>query len=113
MIRLNDTLRMDDPQPYPPVVPQMRYRAEVVRAVCPELPIDTDDWCIPSLAEWRAYLAEKPLLGVPALYYADSLDYSGETFAAVDYEALRRTWGEWRQRNRYTNPSPRTTRRCC
>jgi hypothetical protein len=96
MIRLNDMLRLDDPPPFPPVVPQMRYRAEVVRAACPELLVDTDDWCVPSLAEWRNYLAEKPRLGVPALYYADALDWTGEQLESEDYEALRRTWRDWR-----------------
>jgi hypothetical protein len=92
MIRLNDMLRIDDGQPFPPVVPQMRYRAEVVRAACPGLLIDTDDWCVPSLAEWRAYLAVKGELGVQSLYYADALDFTGEAFEPEDYEALRRAW---------------------
>jgi hypothetical protein len=92
MIRLNDMLRLDDPGPMPPIVPQMRYRAEVARAACPELLIDTDDWCVPSLAEWREYLAAKKSLGVPSLYYADALDLTGEAFEAEDYEALRRAW---------------------
>jgi hypothetical protein len=74
----------------------MRQRADVVRAVCPELPIDTDDWRIPSLAEWRAYLELKPRLGVPALYYANALDASGERFEPADYAALRETWASWR-----------------
>jgi len=92
MIRLNDMLRIDDGAPFPPIVPQMRYRAEVVRAACPELLIDTDDWCAPSLAEWRAYLSEKRRLGVPSLYYADALDFTGEAFEPEDYEALRTAW---------------------
>ncbi len=92
MIRLNDMLRIDDGAPFPPVVPQMRYRAEVVRAACPELLIDTDDWCVPSLAEWREYLAVKGSLGVQSLYYADALDYTGEAFEPEDYEALRKAW---------------------
>jgi hypothetical protein len=92
MIRLNDMLRIDDGAPFPPIVPQMRYRAEVVRAACPELLIDTDDWCVPSLAEWRAYLAVKPELGVPSLYYADALDLTGEAFEPEDYAAIRGAW---------------------
>jgi hypothetical protein len=92
MIRLNDMLRIDDGAPFPPVVPQMRYRADVVRSACPELLIDTDDWCVPSLAEWRNYLAVKTALGVPSLYYADALDLTGETFEPEDYEALRKAW---------------------
>jgi hypothetical protein len=92
MIRLNDMLRIDDGAPFPPIVPQMRYRADVVRAACPELLIDTDDWCVPSLAEWRRYLAVKTALGVPSLYYADALDLTGEEFQPEDYEALRKAF---------------------
>ena len=57
--------------------------------------IDTDDWPMPDLEEWRAYLAAKASLGVPALYYADRVD-NGDTFAPEDYDALRRTWSSWR-----------------
>ena len=96
MIRLNDMLRLDDPGPRPAIVPQMRYRAEVTRAACPELLIDTDDWCAPSLEEWRRYLEVKSLFGVPALYYAESLDATGEMLEQDDYRALRTTWSEWR-----------------
>jgi hypothetical protein len=92
MIRLNDMLRIDDGAPFAPIVPQMRYRAEVARAACPELLIDTDDWCVPSLAEWREYLAAKQELGVPSLYYADALDLSGEEFRPEDYAALRKVF---------------------
>lgn len=98
MIRLNDMLRLGDGAAPPSVVPQMRHRAAVVHAACPELLVDTDDWSVPSLAAWREYLAEKPLLGVPALYYAESLDGSGERFGLEEYRALRETWSAWRER---------------
>ena len=78
--------------PTPSVLPQMRYRAEVARAACPEIPIDTDDWCAPSLAQWREYLASKTSLGVPSLYYAEALDLTGESFQPEDYAALRRAF---------------------
>jgi hypothetical protein len=91
MIRLNDMVTGA-----PSVVPQMRHRAAVARAACPELLIDTDDWRIPTLREWREYVEVKPELGIPSLYYADALDATGERFEAQDYEALRRTWAEWR-----------------
>jgi hypothetical protein len=97
MIRLNDMLRLGDGTAPASVVPQMRHRAQVVRAACPELLIDTDDWAVPSLAAWREYLREKPALGVPALYYADFLDGSGARLGPEDYEALRETWSEWRK----------------
>jgi hypothetical protein len=96
MIRLNDMIRTDDPAPSARIVPQMRHRAEVARAATPELLIDTDDWCVPSLAEWREYVEAKPALGIPSLYYASALDATGEAFEEADYEALRRTWAAWR-----------------
>jgi len=91
MIRLNDMV-----SGAPSVVAQMRHRAEVVRAACPELLVDTDDWRIPSLEEWREYVELKPSLGIPSLYYDRALDATGETFEPRDYDALRRTWAEWR-----------------
>jgi hypothetical protein len=97
MIRLNDMLRMDDPGPAR-VVEQMRYRAAVVQAACPELLVDTDDWQVPNLAEWRAYARVKTSLGVPALYYATHVDNTGEPFEPEDYAVLRETWSAWRGR---------------
>jgi hypothetical protein len=96
MLRLNDTLRLDDPDPQVDIVPQMTYRAAVVRAACPGHLIDTDDWCAPDLAGWRAYARAKPALGVPALYYATGLDLTGEAFEAEDYALLRDTWAAYR-----------------
>ena len=98
MIRLNDTLRLSDPEPRVDVVAQMRHRAAVVRAACPGKLVDTDDWCAPDLATWRAYAAVKPDLGVPALYYATGLDLSGEPFEPSDYELVRRVWTDYRYR---------------
>ncbi len=98
MLRLNDALRLDDPRPLVDIVPQMRYRAAIVRAACPDHLVDTDDWCAPSLAAWRAYAAVKPSLGVPALYYATHLDLTGEAFEEADYALIRRTWAEYRER---------------
>ena len=98
MIRLNDLLRLDDPEPAVDTVPQMRYRAAVARAALPGDLIDTDDWCAPDLAAWRAYAAIKAELGIPALYYVDRLDRTGETLRDDDFELIRRTWAEHRKR---------------
>ena len=43
-----------------PVPEQIRFRAAIAHAACPELPIDTDDWPAPDLATWRENLALKP-----------------------------------------------------
>jgi hypothetical protein len=98
MIRLNDLLRLSDPEPFAAALPQMRHRARIARAVDDRWLIDTDDWCMPSKAEWRAYLAHKPELGVPALYYATGIDHSDEPFDADDYAAIRETWQRWEAR---------------
>jgi hypothetical protein len=96
MIRLNDMVRSDAPDQRNGVVAQMRHRAEVARAACPELLVDTDDWSVPSLAAWREYVEVKTTLGVPSLYYVSGVDATGEAFEPADYEALRRTWAAWR-----------------
>ncbi|MFL5776220.1 MAG: hypothetical protein ACJ76W_08095 [Chloroflexota bacterium] len=105
MIRLNDTLRLDDPRIAVDVVAQMTHRAAIVKAACPDHLIDTDDWCAPSLAGWRAYTAAKPSLGVPALYYASHLDLTGERFEERDYELIRRTWADYRTAARLDDPT--------
>ncbi|MFL5944852.1 MAG: hypothetical protein ACJ74D_05280 [Gaiellaceae bacterium] len=96
MIRLNDMLRLDDAGAFPAVVPQMRHRAAVAHAACPELLVDTDDWAVPDKRTWREYLELKPELGVPSLYYATHLDVSSEALDDDDYAAVRRTWERWR-----------------
>lgn len=98
MIRLNDLLRLEDPQPFPPAVAQMRHRARVATSMEASMLVDTDDWCMPSKAEWRAYLDEKPRLGVPALYYATGIDTTGEDFTDDDYAAIREAWAAWEAR---------------
>jgi hypothetical protein len=103
MVRLNDMLRLDDPGPRPPVVPQMRYRADVVRAAVPELLVDTDDWFVPDKQTWREYLELKPELGVPALYYTTDVGLESEPFDDDDYAALRRVWARARERARLSS----------
>lgn len=86
MIRLNDVVGGVD------LVEQMRFRADVVRAACPELPIDTDDWRVPDKRSWREFLAVKRDIGVPSLYYATHLDATGEALDDDDYAALKEVW---------------------
>jgi hypothetical protein len=97
MIRLNDIRMLDAVDPDGPVVPHMRYRAEVVAAACPGLLVDTDGWCLPDRAEWAAYLREQPALGVPALYYATHVGLSGEPLRREDLTEVARVWDEYRQ----------------
>lgn len=99
MLRLNDMLRLSEPDDRSNVVKQMVHRARIVAAAMPDHLIDTDDWCAPDLAAWRRYAAVKPSLGVPSLYYATSLDLTGEQLAADDYATLRESWAAYRRRN--------------
>jgi hypothetical protein len=96
MIRLNDIRMLDAIDPAGPVVPHMRYRASVVAAACPGMPVDTDGWCLPDRAELLAYLAEQPALGVPALYYATAMDLTGEELTAADLAEVAAVWSEYR-----------------
>ncbi len=90
MVRLNDMIGG-----VRSVVPQMRHRAQVALAACPELLIDTDDWRVPNLAAWREYLEAKPELGIPSLYYVSHLDATGEALEPRDYAAIADAWSRW------------------
>jgi hypothetical protein len=92
MVRLNDALRLAEPTTGVAVVRQMRHRARIVRAACRELLIDTDDWAMPDRATWREYQLAKPEIGVPALYYVDSIDISGEPLTEDDAALVRDVW---------------------
>jgi hypothetical protein len=96
MVRLNDALRLDDPEPFVPVVEQLRHRAAIVRAVMPGVPIDTDDWAMPSLDEWRAWQRTKPREGVPALYHVEGLGTVDERLADGDLRLVARAWTQYR-----------------
>jgi hypothetical protein len=107
MLRLNDIRMLDAVDPDGPVVQQMRYRATVVAAVCPGVPVDTDGWCLPDRAAWSAYLRAQPALGVPALYYATHIDHSGEPLRAEDLAELARVWRDYRDAHHLPAPPVR------
>lgn len=98
MIRLNDLLDRD---PYGQVVPavnQLVFRHAVVTASLPGHLIDTDQWPMADLAQWRAYVRTQSRLGVPALYYAERIDRSGEELTEQDLALVERTWRDYRAR---------------
>jgi hypothetical protein len=89
MLRLNDMMRMEDRLPGLPAVAQMTHRARVAAAAIPGALVDTDDWETPDLATWRAYWQMKGELGVPALYYADTVGFDQDPFTEADYALMR------------------------
>jgi hypothetical protein len=98
MVRLNDALRLDDPEPLVPVLAQLRHRASIVRAAMPGVPVDTDDWAMPSVDEWRAWQRAKPAEGVPALYHVEGLGTVDERLADGDLRLVAREWADYRER---------------
>ena len=98
MIRLNDVLERDPQGNRVPVVEQLRFRAEVAAAAVPGTPIDTDQWPMPNRDQWLVYNAAQVHLGVPALYYVQSIDNSGEPITTADLAEVARLWAEYRAR---------------
>lgn len=96
---ITDMIRLNDINGGTPVIPQMVHRAKVARAACPTLLIDTDNWPMPSRAEWRKYLQIQNDLGVPSLYFATDLDCM-EPLEPEDYAAIAKVWAEARRRGR-------------
>ncbi len=87
-------LRLNDVNVELPVVEQMEHRARVARIALPNALVDTDNWPMPNRQAWRDYLAAQPRLGVPSLYFATNLSFSGEPLESEDYAAIREAWAE-------------------
>ncbi|WP_129337649.1 hypothetical protein [Cellulomonas endophytica] len=98
MVRLNDVLERDADGGVAPHADQLRARAAVVAAVLPDHLVDTDQWPMLDRAQWRAYTAAQAAAGVPALYYVDRLDRSGEALTDDDLALVARVWAEHRAR---------------
>jgi hypothetical protein len=79
-----------------PAVDQLAFRHAVVRAALPDHPIDTDQWPIADLAQWRSYVVAQTRLGVPALYYVERIDRSGEELTADDLALAADNWRSYR-----------------
>ncbi len=100
---LADVVRLNDISCPPAVADlssEMRHRARLARAACPEALIDADNWPCPDRRLWGEYVAAQPEIGIPSLYYATGIDLSGEPFQPEDYALVRQAWGRWRQRTR-------------
>jgi hypothetical protein len=96
VLRLNDMQERDESGRLVPIALQARVRAAIATAALPRHPIDTDQWPMPDHAEWAAYVDVQPELGIPALYYLESIDNSGESITAADLEHVARSWRDYR-----------------
>lgn len=104
MVRLNDVLERDAGGAVVDQADQMRLRRAVVRAVLPHHLIDTDQWPMLDLGQWRGYLRAQAEDGVPALYYVDAIDRSGERLGSADLAAVARQWSWYRRRRSLPDP---------
>ena len=96
MVRLNDVLERDPATRVVPVVDQLEVRAAVVRAAMPGHLVDTDQWPMPDRAQWRSYVERQPSHGVPALYYVERIDRSGEDLLPQDLALVAESWRAYR-----------------
>ena len=106
MVRLNDVLERDGDGERAPVAGQVRFRAAVAAAALPGTPIDTDQWPMPDRSEWLSYSRVQPELGVPALYYAESIDNTGEPITAADLAEIAESWAKYRAEAGIPVPDP-------
>jgi hypothetical protein len=98
VVRLNDVLERDPSGTSVPVVDQLRYRHGIASRVLPDHPIDTDQWPMPSRDEWLNYVRAQAELGIPALYYAESIDATNEPIERSDLAVVSATWAAYRAR---------------
>jgi hypothetical protein len=96
MVRLNDVLERDPTGEPVPAAGQLAFRHAVAAASLPHHPVDTDQWPIADRAQWRAYVVAQALTGVPALYYVDGIDRSGESLTTDDLALVAETWRAYR-----------------
>jgi hypothetical protein len=94
---VTDMVRLNDINTGAPVVAQMLHRAKIAKAVCPDHLIDTDNWIMPDIFQWRDYLNVQNDIGVPCLYYTTHIK-TDQALTEEDYEKIRSSWAEYESR---------------
>jgi hypothetical protein len=97
MVRLNDVSKRDPRRKPVPVVDQLAMRHGIASRMFPHHLVDTDQWPMPNRAEWLAYAEAQISFGVPALYYVESIDNSGERIRAEDLDRVAESWRRYRE----------------
>lgn len=100
MVRLNDVAGLAVGGRPVPVADQLRMRHEIARRMLPDHLVDTDQWPMPDRAEWRRYVDAQSGLGVPALYYLETIDRTGEPLTDEDLAAVAASWARYRKQLR-------------
>lgn len=97
MVRLNDVLKSDLQGRPVPAVDQLVFRQRIATRALPAHPIDTDQWPMPTRSQWLEYSLSQPALGVPSLYYLESIDRSGEQIEPEDLARIASSWAAYRE----------------
>jgi hypothetical protein len=97
MVRLNDVSKRDPYRRRVPVVQQLAMRHAIASRALPHHLIDTDQWPMPNRAEWLSYAEAQPGYGVPALYYVEAIDRSGERIGPGELQRVAATWRRYRE----------------
>ncbi|MCL6442858.1 MAG: hypothetical protein K6T83_05270 [Alicyclobacillus sp.] len=98
---VTDVLRLNDwSVRNPNVVEQARYRHSIATA-CSDWLINTDNWIMYNMDQWRQYLEVQPELGIPASWFTHGVLGEGtwqyEAFTEDDYSRWREIWSAYRQ----------------
>jgi hypothetical protein len=97
MVRLNDVLKKDSHGEPVPVVDQLIVRHAIATRALPNHLIDTDQWPMPNREQWLEYSLAQTGLGVPALYYVEAIDRSGEHIESADLAIIAQSWRDYRE----------------
>ncbi|BDZ46080.1 hypothetical protein [Naasia aerilata] len=95
MVRLNDVLKFDVAGRMTPAADQVVVRHGIATRALPGHVIDTDQWPMQTRDEWLGYARTQHRLGVPALYYVEAIDRSGEPIRPEDLAVVAETWREY------------------
>jgi len=99
---VTDVLRLNDwALKRPNIIEQASYRQQIAVS-CSDWLINTDNWPLYDVGQWREYLRYQPEIGIPASWFTHGVFGEGDRrygpFTSDDYAAWRETWAAYRKR---------------
>jgi hypothetical protein len=99
---VTDVLRLNDwALRRPNIIEQASYRRQIA-ASCSDWLINTDNWPMYDIDQWRQYLTYQPEIGIPASWFTHGVFGEGDReyaeFTPDDYAVWRETWVSYRKR---------------